>query len=72
VNTDPYRRAAEEKLGSDRFNALRAEGSAMSDDEVLALAKTFHPVPGAPKMPPPEPWGKEAERRAAAAASDGV
>jgi hypothetical protein len=66
VNTDPYRKTSQQKLGSDRFNALRAEGAAMSDAEVIALARTFQPVPDAPKMPPPEPWGKEAERRAAA------
>ncbi len=67
VNTGPYRKLAEERLGTARFDALRDEGRRMSDDEVLALAQTFHPVDG-PPMPPPEPWGKEAERRAAAAA----
>ncbi|MEP7378622.1 MAG: adenylate/guanylate cyclase domain-containing protein [Chloroflexota bacterium] len=69
VNTGPYRKLADEQLGRERFDALREEGQRMSDAEVLALARTFHPTDGSPAMPPPEPWGKEAERRAAAAAA---
>ncbi|MDL2335009.1 MAG: adenylate/guanylate cyclase domain-containing protein [Chloroflexota bacterium] len=68
VNTTPYRKLAAEQLGTDRFDALREEGRRMSDAEVLALAQTFHPADGTP-MPPPEPWGKEVERQAAAAAA---
>lgn len=69
VNTDQYRKLGEEKLGSTRFDQLRTEGSQMSDAAVTALALAFRPPEGSPPMPPPEPWGKEAERRAAAAAA---
>jgi hypothetical protein len=65
VNTTPYRAQAQERLGGERFDALREEGSRMSEPHVLALARTFHPGQDLPPMPPPEPWGKEAERRTA-------
>lgn len=66
VNTEAYRKMAEEALGEMRFTELRLEGGVMSDEAALALAKGFRAQPGSPGLPPPEPWGKELERRQAA------
>ncbi|MEO8626136.1 MAG: adenylate/guanylate cyclase domain-containing protein [Candidatus Limnocylindrales bacterium] len=67
VNTEQYRKVAEADLGEQRFNDLRAEGAGLSDADALATAMAFEAAPDSPGLPPPEPWGKEAERRAAAA-----
>ena len=68
VNTQAYRKMAEEALGEMRFTELRLEGGAMPDEAALAMAKAFKAEPGSPGLPFPEPWGKELERRKAAAA----
>jgi predicted ATPase/class 3 adenylate cyclase len=70
VNTAAYRSMAEDALGAERFAQLRAEGGSLSDSAASAMAHSFEPEPGSPALPPPEPWGVEAERRAAAAATD--
>jgi len=69
VNTAEYRELAANVLGRERFDQLRVEGDNMSDTEASALAHSFQPGPGGLPLPPPAPWGVEAERRAAAAAS---
>ncbi|MEP7360120.1 MAG: adenylate/guanylate cyclase domain-containing protein [Chloroflexota bacterium] len=68
VNTDAYRKMAEEALGTDRFAELRAEGGALSGADALEMARGFKAQPGSPGLPRPEPWGKEAARRANAEA----
>jgi len=70
VNTEAYRKMAEEALGEMRFTELRLEGGAMSDEAALAMAKTFKAEPGSPALPFPEPWGKELERRKAAGTTE--
>jgi predicted ATPase/class 3 adenylate cyclase len=70
VNTEAFRKMAEEALGEMRFTELRLEGGAMSDEAALAMAKTFKAEPGSPALPFPEPWGKELERRKAAGAAE--
>jgi tetratricopeptide (TPR) repeat protein len=70
VNTEAYRRMAEESLGEMRFTELRLEGGAMSDDAALAMARAFKAEPGSPALPFPEPWGKELERRKALEAAE--
>ena len=70
VNTQAYRKMAEEALGEMRFTELRLEGGAMSDEAALAMAKTFKAEPGSPALPFPEPWGKELERRKAAGTTE--
>jgi hypothetical protein len=67
VNTDAYRNMVEQELGQERFAELRAEGAQMSDADALSLARGFKAAPGSPALPTPEPWGKEAEKRARAA-----
>jgi len=69
VNTAAYRSMAQEALGEERFAQLRAEGGGLSDSAASALAHSFEAEPGSPALPPPEPWGVEAERRAAEAAA---
>jgi len=64
LNTAAYRSLAEEALGAERFAQLRAEGGGLSDSAASALAHSFEAQPGSPALPPPEPWGVEAERRA--------
>jgi tetratricopeptide (TPR) repeat protein len=69
VNTAAYRAMAEKSLGEMRFAELRQEGGAMSDEAALAMARAFKAAPGSPALPPPEPWGKELERRQSASES---
>jgi tetratricopeptide (TPR) repeat protein len=69
VNTDAYRRSAVEALGMARFDELAAQGNALSYKDALDLARAWVPPAEAPPLPPPEPWGKEAARRALAAES---
>jgi predicted ATPase/class 3 adenylate cyclase len=70
--TQPYRDATQKALGEERFGQLHSEGARLSDDEARALVLEFEPPPGAPAIPSPEPWGVEAERRAAAAEAAGA
>ena len=68
LQTHPFRASTLAALGEERFGRLHAEGADMSRDEAASLVRAFVPPPEAPPIPPPEPWGVEAERRAAAAA----
>jgi predicted ATPase/class 3 adenylate cyclase len=67
VNTEAYRKMVEQELGPERYTELRAEGFQMSDADALSLARAFKAAPGSPALASPEPWGKEAAKRARAA-----
>ncbi|HUP83578.1 MAG TPA: adenylate/guanylate cyclase domain-containing protein [Candidatus Limnocylindria bacterium] len=67
VNTEQYRKKAEAELGEVRFAELVSQGGNLRDEDALATAMAFQVAPGSPGLPSPDPWGKELERRQAAA-----
>ena len=64
LQTRQHRAALVEALGQERFDELAAEGAELSFSGAVDLARSLEPPLGAPPLPPPEPWGIEAERRA--------
>jgi hypothetical protein len=69
LRTAPFRAATLAALGESEFKRYYDEGSALSPTQTADLARSFEAPAGAPPLPYPEPWGVEAERRAAAVAA---
>ncbi len=70
LQTAPFRASTVAALGEADFERYYAEGSALSSAEAANLARSFEARAGSPPLPYPELWGVEAERRAAAAATE--